>query len=124
MLYCVIGWLRGLCTQIVSRSSCFVRDFRLGLESGYPLCCVTEYSVERLLRGTNYVANRGILQKGQLLMDFVPCHLHLLFCDHVEDTDAAMRKGLGFPKGALPALFPNNPKLCRKIEEILTRKGP
>lgn len=58
-------------------------------------------------------------------MDFVPCHLHLLFCDHVNDEGfSALDKGAGFPKGLLSVLLPDRPELAKRIEEMLSRRRP
>jgi hypothetical protein len=62
-------------TRVVMGVAIFLKDFRLGLYYGYPVCCVFQFSIERAVGIGRQAGRRGGIHifPGKA---YVPCSKH------------------------------------------------
>jgi len=66
----------------------FIEDIINGIRCGYPICCVLEYSIDRLRGIEEQAYRKGFIIKDGKIQDFVPCFIHRRLYKRISYEDA------------------------------------
>ena len=66
----------------------FIKDIINGIRCGYPICCVLEYSIDRLRGIEEQAYRKGLIIKDGKIQDFVPCFIHRRLYKRISYEDA------------------------------------
>jgi len=66
----------------------FIKDIINGIRCGYPICCVLEYSIDRLRGIEEQAYRKDLIIKDGKIRDFIPCFIHRRLYKRMSYEDA------------------------------------